>query len=204
MPLIPIITGADMEGMNVTAFFNGTSETAVWATTSTDASVASGEGFAGAAAGTGWGLRQQGFTLGNFVPGQGALGVWTATNNTGFDITSLVIDASAGNIVFDQFFDMEFTPGSDIGRSFLSGTDFIASSAVYSDPVSDPDLFGTLTINFTNGFANTNSFQFLADTDKLAEVPDPSSGLLLGLGLVGLLVRRLPNLTSLTGTSWKK
>ncbi|MCB1843995.1 MAG: hypothetical protein KDI09_13610 [Halioglobus sp.] len=184
------ITGADMVGMSVTAFFNGSSETAIWAATGADGSVPFGEGFSGAAAGTGWALSQQGFTLGNFDPASGALGVWTATNNTGFDITSLVIDALAGGIVFDQFLDAEYTPGSDVGRTFLADTNNAGASGFYSAPVSDPDLFGTLTINFAGGLASGSSFRFQADTDA---VPVPATGLLVGLGLLALFVSRARN-----------
>jgi len=63
------ITGADMAGMEVTATFEGgLTETLTWSTTSTDASVPFGEGFAGGGFGTNFSFEHQGFTEGNVPP----------------------------------------------------------------------------------------------------------------------------------------
>ena len=192
--IVDIITGADMGGIEVTAFFDGgSSETVVWVTTGTDASIPGGEGFSGEAAGTGWTLAQQGFTLGNLETGS-VLGAWTLSNDSALDIERVVIDALAGNIVFDaiglQTRDTnEYTPGSNVGRGFQSerGVAFDALVASYGDVYSPPDLFGSLTIDFTA--ANTvlgagDSLRYVSDTDKIP-VPAPLALLLIGgLGLL--------------------
>ncbi|MFV0277078.1 MAG: hypothetical protein ACK5HY_07825 [Parahaliea sp.] len=183
LPFNDVITGADMAGIQVTAFFNGASESATWATTSTDDSLPSGEGFAGQATGSGWSLAQQGYTLGNFDGGP--LGAWTLTNNTGFNIFSLRIDALIADILFDRYIDEEYTPGSNVGRDFLTDGSVDATGS-YSDAFSSPDLFGTLTIDFANGLADGASMQFLADTDAIASVPAPATLLLVAAGCLGL------------------
>lgn len=191
-----VITGADMAGMKVTANFSGGgSETATWATTGTDATVLNGEGFKGAASGTGWSLAQQGYTLGNY---DGTiLGLWTLSNDSAADIDSIVIDALAGDVVFDkiglQTGDTgEYTPGSNRGRGFqLAPNGTSPAWASYSNLVSDPDLYGTLTLDLAAGnmvlSAGDPDIQFLADTDA---IPEPPVALLMMAGLVGLLVRK--------------
>ncbi len=193
-----VITGADMGGMNVTAFFNGGSESAPWEVTDTNAAVPEGEGLAGAATRAGWSLGQRGFTQGGNSelpigdPTGNPIGVWTFTNNTGFSITSLEIDALAGNIVFDKFLLEVYTPDSNFGRTFGTATPGAVSSANYSDPFSNIDLFGTLTIEFSGlGLADDGELLFQADTDAL--VPVPAAAWLFGsalLSLVGLRRRQ--------------
>ena len=215
MPIISVITGADMAGMKVTAFFaDNTSETATWVTTDTDASVPYGEGFAGEAAGTGWVLSQRGYTEGNF-DGTNPLGVWTltyagsATGGTSDDstntegttaptggsgseasapaITSLKIDAFVAGIMFDKFLDVEYTPGSNIGRTFRADrTTSVPNSAQYSGLISDPDLWAVLTLSWDNGFAPGSTLRFMADTDK---IPEPPVYALMLIGLLGLGLR---------------
>ncbi|MBL4782717.1 MAG: hypothetical protein JKX92_10795 [Porticoccaceae bacterium] len=187
----PVVTGADMAGMEVTAFFGTGSESALWGVTSAGPGGPFGEGFSGAASGTGWDLSQQGFTEGNYDSGPGVLGAWTLTNNTGFNITSLRIDALMAGIVFDVIFDSEVTPGSDIGRAFLPDLDYAGStSAVYSNQFSQGynDLFGSLTISFGNGLLDGASMRFLADTD--AVIPAPGGLWLFAIGLVAMCFRK--------------
>ncbi len=186
-----VVTGADMSGMQVTAYYGAGSDSALWAVTSPGPGGPFGEGFAGAASGLGWSLSQQGYTLGNYDPGAGVLGAWTLTNNTGTSITSLRIDALMANIVFDILDDAEHTPGSEMGRAFLPEDLMLGATAVYSNQLSPGfnDLFGSLTINFANGLADGASLRFLADTD--AVIPSPGSLWLVAVGLFGLCYRRL-------------
>jgi hypothetical protein len=204
--ILDVITGADMAGMKVTVqFLGGGTESVFWNTTLQDGTIPYGEGFRGGAFGTGWSLVQQGFTQGGYVDDQpnyvGPVGVWTLTSVAGV-IESLQIDALAGNIVFDRFVDRMETPGSSYGRDFctaeiwavepqsgppsycgssvtLSGAE---NSAIYSALYSSPDLFGTLTLTWTNGFTPGSTLQFMADTDK---IPEPATLALLTIGLLG-------------------
>jgi len=86
-----VVTGADMVGIEVEAFYNGISETAIWDVTSADGSVPDGEGFAGAASGSGWSLAQQGFTFGNLSNTGSLLGLWTFSNFTNFMVTGFQV-----------------------------------------------------------------------------------------------------------------
>ena len=189
--LEPLVTGADMSGMQVTAYYSAGSDSALWAVTSPGPGGPFGEGFAGAASGGGWSLSQQGYTFGNIARGVGVLGAWSLTNNTGSSITSLRIDALMANIVFDILDDAEHTPGSGLGRAFLPEDISLGATTVYSNQLSPgfDDLFGTLTINFANGFADGASLRFLADTD--AVVPSPGSLWLFAIGFLGMCCRRL-------------
>ncbi|MCP4277640.1 MAG: PEP-CTERM sorting domain-containing protein [Gammaproteobacteria bacterium] len=188
MPFTSVITGADMSGMAVTATFaDGSTETAIWATTSTNGAIPFGEGYAGAATGTGWSLAQQGFTLGNFTggPGGSPLGVWTFNSAAGaLAIASVEINAIIAGIVFDVK-EAVFTPGSGVGREFLADTSStVPSSYSYGSLISSPDLYGTLSMSWDNGFAAGSTLRFMADTDK---IPEPPTVLLMTLGLLGLV-----------------
>lgn len=188
LPINPVVTGADMAGINVTAFYGGGSDSATWGVTSAGPGGPYGEGFSGAASGADWLLSQQGYTEGNFDPVGGVLGLWTLTNNTGASIMSVQIDALIAGIVFDSIFGTEVTPGSSNGRAFL-GDGTVVASAVYSNQL-DPaynDLFGTMTISFANGLDDGAAMQFLADTDS---IPEPSTFLLFAIGLLGLFSRK--------------
>ncbi len=193
------ITGADMAGINVTAYFaGGGSETATWVTTSTDGSIAFQEGYVGGAFGTGWSLTQQGETFGQFGPGGQLLGVWTLDNGSGNSLVRIAIDALMADIVFDNLFGAEGTVGSGPGRDFTSGPTNAPGSVVYSDLYSAPDLYGSLTLDWgVTGFASGNTFQFMADTEM---VPEPATVLLFAAGLLGLAgtraKRELPTIKS--------
>lgn len=187
LPINPLVTGADMAGMNVTAFYGSGSESAIWGVTSAGPGGPFGEGFTGEASGTGWSLRQQGYTEGNLDLVGSVLGLWTLTNHTGFNITSVRIDALIAGIVFDVIFGSEVTPGSDNGREFTpSPANPVVASAAYTNQFnpSYDDLFGTMTIFFDNsGLADGAAMQFLADTDS---VPEPATFLLFAIGLLGM------------------
>lgn len=199
--IIDVITGADMAGMEVTVTFdNNTTETATWITTSTDASVPNGEGFAGGAFGTGWSIQQQGFTQGNiaFAPPPPPvipptlLGLWTIENEAANPLTivSMEINALVGDILFDLFLLTEHTPGSGFGRDFLPDPANPAIPvATYGDLYSSPDLWGSLSLDWSTvgGLAPGAGLRFFADTDT---IPNPGTLLLLSAGLFGFLANQ--------------
>ena len=184
--LISIITGADMAGMEVTATFsNGSSETATWIVTDVPATpvpagspVGDFEVYAGGAFGNGWSLTQRGETFGDVdLANNQFFGQWTLSNQTGVTMDGLVIDAFIpldSYIVFDNIFGVEHTPTSDVGRPFTPNSN--AVTGVYSNPYSDPDLWGTLALSFAGGFADGSTLNFMADTDK---IPVPGTFLLV-------------------------
>jgi hypothetical protein len=141
-------TGEMMGGMQITAsFLDGTSESAVW--------TATGKG-SGGAYGNNWSLSETGNSFNS---------PWTLTNN-GIGITSLVIDAIPGNTVFDNVKVQEVTPGSADGWPFQTLIGQSPNISSYSNPIdiSQGDLFGSLSLYWTNGFSG--SMKFRADTDS--------------------------------------
>lgn len=143
--------GDMMSGMRVTtSFVNGTSETSLWQKTS----YGSGGSF-----GSNWYLAQTGNTYNS---------PWTFSN-ANMGITSVVINAIPGNTLFDNYPYFEGplqTPGSAEGWNFQTIFGQSPDFYRYSDPIdiSHGDLFGTLSLYWTNGF--TGTMQFLADTDS--------------------------------------
>jgi hypothetical protein len=194
-----VITGADMVGMEVTATYtNGYSETLEWVMISNDPLTPYGEGYKGGVASDKFSLSQQGYTLGNLGPENELLGLWSLTNNYDSKLSSVVIDAMAGGIVFDRLGYVEGTPGSNVGRSFLHD-DSVAVVGDYSNPYSLPDLWGKLTLYFAD-FGKGDSLHYMADTDRVravATVPEIDGsgasialGLLAGFCVIGLEKRR--------------
>lgn len=197
------ITGADMDGMSVTAtFINGGSETLFWQTTSTTLGssgndIIDHEGFGGGVEGelSDWGLSQNGYTFGDHDISTDTLyGLWTFSDLLGV-VAQLEINTFGTNIVFDTVSlengDVD-TNGSGTGRYFI--TDYTGVSAAYNDPFSGDagfeELYQTLTLTFANPSAPTN-FQFMADTDAVTDVPEPSILFLFASGLLGFAgVRR--------------
>jgi len=186
-------SGDMMDGMEVTAgFASGGSETATWA------DVALGQG---QAAGTDWTLFESGDTWDHN---------WELSNGTATGIiTSLLIDAGAGDTVFDVWADAVGTDGSAYGLALdvVSAPADLAIVATYSGQVALSgyapvgDLYRYLSLEFTNqgGLGSGEYLIFRTDTDNLLyagdiepqrPIPEPATVLLLGLGIGGLGVFR--------------
>jgi hypothetical protein len=189
-----VITGADMSQMHVWAIFEDRSwDRGRWRTQSrVDLPFLEGEGMSGAAFGRrqDWALYQQGYTLGNISEVDGRrLGAWTLYNNTGRAMTRLIISGLSGGILFDTL------PGDSdslggVGRAFTPFPGSLDVTAYYRWPVED-EMFGRLVIDFDDVLSGDNGMmQFWADTDKIGSVPEPSTILLVGTGLIGMLFSR--------------
>lgn len=174
-------TGAMMEGMRVKAIFSdGFHEDLTWKATGLDS---------GGVFGDGWSLTENGDTLGSF---------WTLELDSSIEraLNFIWIDALAGNTVFDTGFEYG-TPGTDIGWTFtvLSAPFDLDLQVTYwgmvalDDQLPVGDIYGNLGIRFANpgGFAAGDTLTFIADTDF---IPEPSTLLLLGSGLIGVLALR--------------
>jgi hypothetical protein len=123
----------------------------------------------------------------------------------------LTIDAGAGDAVFDTSRTSEGTTGSAYGWAFerTSTNPGLMVGAQYRDLVSlngyapVGDLYRGLNFIFTwdaGGMGFLGTMSFIADTDNLSiqgditPTPEPTTMLLLGLGLMGLAgVRRFKN-----------
>ena len=175
--------GDTMAGMLVTAdFVGGGAQTVTWGITGPQS---------GGAFGTDWSLIESGDTF--FKP-------WTFSNS-GQSIVSLVINAIPGNTTFDTIdtlVEPPNTPGSGRGIPFYVVSGLAPASFAYSDPIdiSEGDLFGTLSLDYSKGF--TGKLTFLATTDNgtpndpVAVAVPESFGLLnsLAFGAGLLLLRR--------------
>lgn len=179
------INGADMEGIQVTAFFdNGTQDTQTWAATSADA---------GAAISSDWSLSLSGETFGNLVSPGVFDGVWVFDNNSTTGVVGIEIQASVADVYFDNVPIIEDTMGSGVGREFVAdNVNNPLVNATFSNPYStSTDLFGTLNIDWLTGsdLASGETLQFFIDTDK-ATVSEPATALVFLTGLLALVNTR--------------
>ena len=166
---IPVITGADMTGIEVTASFTGgVTETFTWAALTADS---------GGVTGTGWSLSQVGETFGEFDTVNNVLvGAWTLTNNSA-TLDSLFINLLSG-FVFDTEFGDASANGSGSGREFGLGQ--VAITSAFGGFVQD-ELYSTLAL--TNIAAGDT--QFVIDTDAVT-VSAPATASIVLLSLLGL------------------
>ena len=181
--------GSNMDGMEITVNFqNGTSSTDIWK----DLNSTTG----GAGTG-GWTLTQSGDTFG---------GKWQFSNNTGANISSLVINAITGKTVFDidpSTSSLYSTAGSADGIKYYTASGTAPTSFAYDNIVNLDgkaavgDLYGQLTLLWANGLSSGSSLQFVADTDnatfvvstanpnKPVPVPSVVAGVVLAAGFFG-------------------
>lgn len=187
----------DMDGMTVDITYgDGSTVSHTWATT--------GAGTGGLPSWTGGSFELSGSSYSN---------EWhLSITDQNIEIASILIDAGAGDAVFDVWEkppvgavnpDYEGTANSKYGDPFdpwLNGdadpTNII--TATYSGAVgiggAAPvgDLYRYLQIDFAAGsyFSSTDTLSFYADTDNVKggvnPVPEPSTLLLMGLGMAGL------------------
>lgn len=190
-----VTTGAMMNGMLVTAYFGAVSETIVWNAYSATV---------GAVYGTGWSMMETGDTFG---------GQWFLANERHSNLTRLVIDAGAGNSVFDTraIGDVEGTTGSARGMDFT----VTSVTAVDADEIINVtyhgsvglganapvgDLYRYMDITFSDGLDYGTLLGFNADTDNILfagdiqAVPEATSTLgsfgVAFLALLGMARRR--------------
>lgn len=185
--------GDTMAGMEISVLFdNGMTESATWTTKGSKS---------GFAAGTGWSLAiDNGSTYINsthFSP-------WIFAVDAETTIAQITIDAGIGNTVFDAVktyasdpVNYPNTAGSESGSpfSYYNSLDLFDTAALYSGPVAligeapVGDIYRYLTLDFGIGI-NDATVQFSADTDtltgELSPVPEPSTMLLLGSGILGV------------------
>lgn len=178
-------TGSDMDGMSVTAFFQGGgSETVSWAAT--------GPG-QGGVTGAGWSLTQIGDTF-------DLTGFWTLTSSSAI-LTGFQLNGVPGRTIFDRTNPSTGTPGSSFGRDFTfistsdalldAGTIDVTYSNILAVGANPPvgDLYTLLTVDFSTPLSE-GELVFLQDTDNattnIVVQATPEPGTVMGLVALGL------------------
>jgi hypothetical protein len=172
-------TGAMMNGMNVTACFSGIGcETRAWA--------AGGGADSGGVSGTDWTLRLTGDSF--FQSWQ-----FDFTDDPG-QLQTLLLDGRGALTIFDRTLGGAVgTPGSALGRDWTSALgDNTTINVTFLDPTTingaPPvnDIFQQVFVDF-GATGPRIDFTFRQDTDndsRFNDVPEPSTLLLLGLGML--------------------
>jgi hypothetical protein len=192
---IPVVTGADMAGIEVTVTYDlGPSETLTWQVVNAGnglTDTVSLETYMGGVSSNNFSLTQQGDSQGN-VDTKGTIGLsddvfyglWTLTNTSQSSITSLFVNGLGGNIVFDIEFDNLILNGSDVGRFFAADPSGTSASGSYTANYQD-ELYSEMYVELLLG--SGQSLDFFADTDSIA-VSTPTTISILMLSLFGFVM----------------
>lgn len=154
--------------------------------------VAAGTGASATALGSG------GFTL-SVSPGDTALATWTLTNTDPSpilfnNITAVSIDLTLSGI---SLFDSGSAPSTPDSGPGVPGVSYVAGTVISSatellpwiDPANLGDMFRAVSITFDGLIGPGGTSSWMDDTDAIAAVPEPTSVVLIGTGLL-LLIRR--------------
>lgn len=156
--------GADMDGMHVTAYFDGRA-----AQSSAFMANGSSSGIA----------QQDGFTLS--LSGYSTFSSPFVLTSTRYLLTALQLVGISGDTIFDTVGTSTGTSGSANGRPFSTTSNTVGDIAVtYSRPVSltgaahAGDLYATMLVDFTGigGLSAGQTLSFVQDTDNTAIAGD--------------------------------
>lgn len=182
---IDTINGSGMDDALLTVNFkDGSTETAIFVTTGAEAS---------AAIGTDFSLSVDGANT--------IIAPWLFEYTGDNIISSVVVDLSPTNIVFDSLPWPEGTPGTGIGNSLISVSGLPPTNTIYSNPVQGTlgDIFNLMETFWNDGYGKEDGPSVWGfDTDLLVPDPDPEPipeptailGLIVGVGGCCFAVRK--------------